>query len=204
MVAGGVARLRAELAPVPHVLSAESMLPLDPSVALRSRFGLRPPPSLREMSGSDVALSDPVFLRLPAREAPAPADPDGVYALMAGSLSFQRDEALALYWESYGFLPNDTVQITLTIRRDDARNTLRRAGAALGVVSPLRDSISIRWTEPDPRHARVIVQASRPVVGRVLSLDFRELPAGAYAASVELRHRSGAMARAARRFELRD
>jgi len=193
-------RLNTILTGKPVVLSAE-ILPRTPhEPAARLRFGLRPPPTLREMKPTDVALSDPVFMRLPDRAMSVPVDEASVLQYMAGALTFPSNEMLALYWESYGLAAGDTVQIELKIRRDDEQSASRRIGAALGLASALRDSISIKWTEPDGRHTATNVSASRAVVGRSVALDVKALAPGAYVAIIEMRKGTQAPARSQRRF----
>ncbi len=192
-------RLFTQLTSAPVVLSAE-VLPRSPREhALRLRYGVRPPPTLRDMKDSEVALSDPVFLRLANRIMDPPTDMESVLRYMAGGLTFPRSESVALYWESYGFASADTVQIEMRVRRDDDVSATRRLGARLGVVSAMRDSISIRWTEPDARRSGLAAASSRPVVGRTVALDLQALAPGGYVVAITVRT-SRASARSERRF----
>ncbi|MEO7362814.1 MAG: hypothetical protein ABI120_20955 [Gemmatimonadaceae bacterium] len=199
---GYTVRLRTELTGKPLVLSAE-ILPRSPQEqAMRLRFGLRPPPTLRDMKSGELALSDPVFLRLPNRTMTPPVDEVSVLRYMAGGLSFPKSEILALYWESYGFAPGDTVQIELRIRRDDNVSVARRVGSMVGVASALRDSVSIRWTEPDGRHTAVPISGLIPAVGRTVALDVNALAPGTYVAIIEMRKGALAPVRSERRFNI--
>jgi len=201
---GEALRLAAELPSTPLVLSAELFLRTQPAHALRYRYGVRPPPTLRAMGPAEIALSDLLFMRLPDRTTPAPHDPETAARYMAGSLTFNRSAPVAVYWESYGPAPGDTVEVTVGVRRDDARTPARVAAAALGLASSLRDSITVRWTEPDARRSTTLLSAWKPIMGRSLALDLGALPAGNYMLTVEMRTRAGTTVRSERRFELRE
>ncbi|MBC8086932.1 MAG: hypothetical protein H7Z40_06675 [Phycisphaerae bacterium] len=201
---GYTLRLRTFLAPRPIVLSAEVLPRAEGTAALRSRYAVRPPPSLRQMSASEFALSEPVLMRLPNSTMLPPSDEASVLRLMAGTTTITTAEPVAFYWESYGFAPGDTVQIELKIRRDDDRSTARRVGSALGLASALRDSVSIRWTEPDgQRSSTVVGSSSTPTIGRTIAVNLNALAAGDYVAIIEMRKGTSA-ARSERKFTVRD
>jgi len=201
---GEALRLAAELPSKPLVLSAELFLRIQPAHALRNRYGVRPPPTLRAMGPAEVAVSDLLFMRLPDRTIPPPHDPETAARYMAGSLTFDRAAPVAVYWESYGLAPGDTVQVSVGVRRDDARSPARIAAAALGLASSLRDSITVRWTEPDARRGMTVLSAWKPIIGRSLTLDLAALPAGNYMMSIEMRTPAGVAVKSERRFELRE
>lgn len=200
VASGSTMRLRADLSSRPLVFGVEIVVPVVPAAALRARAGLRPPPTLGEMSRGEIAVSAPVFVRLPARGTPPPTDPVQAEQWMAGNLTFRRDAPIALYWESYGITPGDTVQLTVTIRRDEDRSVLRAAAAAAGVASDLRDSVSIRWSEPDAR-GRTVLTTRVPTVGRGITLDMAQLPPGQYIATIEMQ-RGALITRGTRTFWL--
>jgi hypothetical protein len=193
-------RLAATLSSAPIVLSAEIQPRSEREQAMRLRFGLRPPPTLREMKASDVALSDPVFLRLPNRSMQLPLEEADIERYMAGRTEFPRSEITAIYWESYGFEPGDTVQIELRIRHDERVGNVRRIASALRIADGTIDSVSIRWTEPDGRRSTRSVVAARPVVGRTISLDLNALEPGPYVVLIEMRKGRNITARSERRF----
>jgi hypothetical protein len=200
---GATLRVDAQIASTPLVMSIE-VLPRSPDEpAARARFGVRPPPTLRELKPDDIAVSVPVFLRMPNATAPLPTSLAEVKGVMAGSLSFARNESVALYWESYGLPAGDTVQLELRIRRDDKVSTARRIGAALGVASGLRDSVSIKWTEPNPQNSAVSLGGEKPVVGRALRVNTAALLDGAYVVTIEMRSARRGLARSEQRFVLR-
>ncbi|MEP6835158.1 MAG: hypothetical protein ABJB74_17355, partial [Gemmatimonas sp.] len=106
---GHTLRLATNLKSQPIVLSAEVLPRTTKETAMRFRYGVRPPPTLREMKSNEYAVSAPVFLRVPNRDMVLPSDEASVLRLMAGDLAFPATELLALYWESYGFIPGDTM-----------------------------------------------------------------------------------------------
>ncbi len=196
---GRTLRTGGHLAPQPQVLSIEVPGRVPREIAHRRRFGITPPPSLAQMSESDVAVSDPVFVVLPQRGAAAPTDPSVVRDQMAGSLSLPRSVPFALYWESYGFAPGDTVDVEIRIARRDETSALRRLGAVLGVADAQRDSISIKWREPDPGRSSQEIAARIPTVTRAISIDLRNLVSGTYVFMVQMARPDGTVARGERR-----
>jgi hypothetical protein len=198
---GDVLRLDGRIGGDPLVASAEVFVRARPLSALRLRYGLRPPPVLEALPADSAAVSPPLFLRIPLGAAALPVDPESAISAMAGTHTFSKSVPLVFYWESYGLTPDDTVQVSVTVRRDDDRSAVRVVGSALGLVSALRDSISVRWTEPDGRQ-RMVVPSTRAIVGRALSLDVSPLPAGDYALSVQVEHAVKGTARSSRRFTL--
>lgn len=195
-------RMFARIPSVPIVLSAEVQARSIREPARRLRFGLTPVPTLRDMKEDDVAISDPVFMRVPTRGGELPNTIATVEPRIAGTLRFARAEPLALFWESYGFSPDDSSRFELRVNRADEVNVARRVGSALGLVSALRDSVSIKWSEPDARNgASVVTATSKTIIGRSVALDLSGLPAGTYVVSIVMR--SGAsVARGERRFVL--
>ncbi len=195
-------RANGYLKPAPSVVSVEVPGRVATEIDHRSRFGIAPPPSLSEMLPNEVGVSDPAFVLLPSRGAEAPLDLETVLKQMVGSLSFTRQAPVALYWESYGFAPGDTVDVEIRIARRDENSLLRSLGAALGVADGRRDSISIKWREPDPGRAAAVVATNVPTVARTLAIDLRNLAAGTYAFIIEMARPDGTRARGERRIEI--
>lgn len=200
---GQTLRMHAEFPSRPFVMSAEILARTQREPARRLRYGLRPPPSLREMKAGEVALSDPVFLTVPSRDVVLPNNLSAASVFMAGTTDFTRSDLLALYWESYGFAPTDSVTFELRINRREERNVARAIGSALGLVSALKDSVSIKWSEPDARNGASIIAGAKPIIGRSVAVDLKSLPAGTYVATIEMR-RGATTARSERKFTLRN
>lgn len=203
------------LLPLGRTLRASGAMPDEPALlslevaprtvrepAHRRRFAVRPPPALARMADTAVAISDPAFVLLPEFGARPPADPDTVLARLTGSTQLPRNVPLALYWESYGFPPGDTTSVEVRIVRRDGDGALRRLGAAFGLADAQRDSITIRWREPDPGRDARVLPAIRPTVGRGIGVDIRNLAPGRYGFIIEMVRSDGARARAERRVEI--
>ena len=198
-----VLRMRGDISSKPQVISAEVHARSSREPALRLRFGLHPVPSLRDMKTGEVSISEPVFMKMDSKDAVLPNNLDAAALFMTGTLDFNRSDTLALFWESYGFSPDDSVQFQLRVNRNDDPNLVRRLGAVLGLASDLRDSVTIKWTEPDARNGASVLNAVRPVVGRSVALDLKALAAGHYIVSIEMRGKNNAFARSERAFQLR-
>lgn len=195
---GRTLRVGGEIAAAPQVISLEIPGRVPDEITHRRRFGLTPPPSLAQMADDDVAVSDPVFVLLPRRGAEAPTNPAVVQSTMVGSLTLPRTAPLALYWESYGFVPGDTVDVDIRILRRDDTGVLRRLGAVLGVADAKRDSVSIKWREPDPGRSSRTLPARIATVTRAISVDLRGLEPGKYEFVVEMSRPGGVRVRGLR------
>lgn len=192
-------RLSGYVRALPFVLAVEieSRVPHEPWHRLR--HGVRPPAALSALTEADVAVSDPVLVQLPRRGATASAHPDTMLRQMRGSLSVRRDAPVALYWESYGFAPGDSVNVEIRIARRDENGALRSIGAALGLADARRDSIRIAWQEPDPGRQSVALATRVPTISRAIAVDLRNLAAGSYVFAVVMSRTDGATARGERR-----
>lgn len=204
LVAGMTLRLATRLSSSPVVLSAEIEGRTRRETAQRNRFGLRPPPTLLEMSRESAAMSDPVFMLVSSPGVVLPNNAETAMLFMAGSVEFSRNQSLALFWESYGIEASDSVSFELRINRNEELGITRRIGSALGVASNLRDSLSIRWSEPNALSNASVINAAKTIIGRSVAIDVKALPTGNYVVSLVMRSGSGAVVRGERKFVLRD
>ena len=131
----------------------------------RGLYTVHPPPTLREMKRIDVALSEPLFMSMQNRTMSVSVDQENVLRYMAGNLITPPDETIALYWKRCGFSLGDTSDVELHFRRDNDRNAAQGLLGAADIGGD-RDSVGIGWRESDPRHAAVIVSASKAVSDR--------------------------------------
>lgn len=201
---GQTLRMSGEFSSKPFVISAEVNARSIREPARRLRYGVHPPPTLSEMKADEHAISDPVVLQLPARGGTLPNTPAMVKPFIAGSLELSRNDNVALYWESYGFSPTDSVNFELKINRRDDVNVARRIGSALGIVSDLRDSVSIKWSEPDARNGgAVIAGLKKSTIGRSISLDLKSLPPGEYLTTIVMSRSRSVSVQSQRRFTLK-
>ncbi len=198
---GASLKLAGTFAPTPVVLSLEIPQRSWLEASHRRREGFIPPPALSQMSDTSVALSDLALVRLPAAGARPPDHPDSAIAQLFGSTVLPREMPLALYWESYGFALGDTIDVEIRIVRRDG-STVRSVIAALGLTDAQRDSVSIRWREPDPGRNSRELPGIRPTVARALALDIRNLVPGNYSFIIEMRKPQGGVARNERRVEI--
>jgi hypothetical protein len=186
----------------PLVLSAELISQAPRAPNYRNRFAMTAPPTLREMSSSELALSDPVLVRLGTRDSEPPKVLAEVIAQMASSEEFRTTERLALYWEGYGFPVREPLEVSLRVRSSDGVNVVRRLGSLLG-VNGQPDSVSIRYTEQEPTRLADSEATTRPVTVHGVGLDLAQLEPGTYVVSIELRTRANQSARSERRFVIR-
>lgn len=200
--AGESLRMDGEISPTPQVLSAEIHARTQREPAQRLRWGMTPVPALRDMKAGEVALSEPVFMYMTSRDDITPNTQSAALLFMTGTLDLNRTDTLALFWESYGFSPDDSAEFQLRVNRVDGGSVARRVGSFLGVAPDLRDSVSIKWSEPNARNGASLTRGIKPIIGRSVALDLRALPAGQYVVSIEMRSKSG-VAKNERAFRLR-
>ena len=200
---GQTLRMDGEYSSRPFVISVEVNARSIREPARRLRYGVNPPSTLSEMKAGDFALSDPVILQLPSRMATLPNTATAVKPYMAGSTDIGRTDNVALYWESYGFAPTDSVNLELKINRRDDVNVARRIGSAIGLVSDLRDSVSIKWSEPDARNGGAVIPGVKSTIGRTVSVDLKSLPPGEYVATIVIRRGGTASVQSERKFSLK-
>jgi hypothetical protein len=105
-----------------------------------------------------------------------------------GSTRITGDEAIGLFWEVYGLGESNGIDVSLTVRREDA-GILRRLGQALRLVAA-RDGPSVRWEE----------EGIDEIAGRTLRLDLSGLDPGDYVLEIEVRTPDGREAGASRSF----
>jgi hypothetical protein len=132
------------------------------------------------MQRGDVAVSDPVVLRVPADGSALSADPDSALMLMAGSTRVPATGKIGVYWETYGFAPGDSLHVAVWIERFTPQGLMRRFGIALGVATDRNTPVSTGWSEPHPARRAHVIQGIVPIVGRSLVVDVAPLPKGDY------------------------
>ncbi len=194
-------RLTGTVPPLPFVLSVEveSRVPHEP--IRRMRRGVQAPEHVRT---GDVVLSDLALVRARALDTRSVLTASDAMSRLLGSLTLQSGEPLALYWETYGLPVGDTLDVSVEIVRNESAGVLRRVGAALGLADDLRDSVSVRWREPDAGRGVLQVQNTVPTVARTVILDLRNVAEGSYALRVQIRHIDGRTARSERLVQLRN
>jgi hypothetical protein len=156
--------------------------------AARARFPVTPPKTFAQMAPGEQAISDPVILQPYAGEGVLPNDPEGALARTLGTTRFSHArKTIGVYWETYGFAPGDSVEITVQVQRYTSQNLLARAAVALFLLGDKNATVSMAWTEPRPGHSSHVTDGPVPIISRSLVLNIASLPTGEYWLDVGVR-----------------
>ena len=151
---------------------------------VRARFGVRPPPPLRELPRGAVAISEPVVLVVPPDGSPLPVFADSAMQFMSGTTTLlPTTRAIGVYWETYGISPTDSVEVTVGVRGANAT--------------------SVTWREPSPERGTHTVAGVVPIQMRSVVLTIETLPPGRYELEVAVRRSNGTGVRGVREIEVR-
>jgi hypothetical protein len=172
--------LHGAIASRPVLVGIELPLIQPVRVGARTRFALTPVATLASMSVGEFAVSEPVILLAPAGDEPAPLEVNAALAMMAASTKTPATRKIAVYWESYGFKPTDSVDVAVWIERYTTQGTLRRLGNALRVTTDLNTPVASTWREPQPGFRINAMGGRIPIIGRSVILDVSRLPRGNY------------------------
>jgi hypothetical protein len=168
-----------------------------PGTAGRARLGINAPPALAQLGLGEIAISDPILVRV-ADDQTEPRSLPEVLARMYGTTTLRNPTRVGVFWETYGFADGDTASVTVTIvRQHDEVGALRRIGAAAGIGEIRNDSLTYRWTEPRRGDPDAVREPGVPVRPRGLVLSTSALPTGRYTLHVSM-SRAGATASARR------
>jgi hypothetical protein len=146
----------------------------------RTRFSVAPPAPLSSMRSGEFAISDLVVLTPPSAGDQYPAETERVLPFMAGSTTFARGRRVGVYWETYGFAPDDSVEFAVWIERYTAQGLLRRFGIALNVATDRNTPVAQSWTETRLGRNANVIPGRVPVIGRSIVLDASALTPGEY------------------------
>lgn len=173
------------------------------AIDARVRRGLVPPLPLDSMRSGEHAVSAPVFLR-PVAVDVALARGDSIVDLMHGSTRLRHgaDARVGLYWESYGFLPTDSVNVSIRIEGKDKRRLAQRIREALPFVDRKRSELTIAWREPNPTLAHRTLEGRVAVIGRAVLLDLTPLATGSYELVVRMQRPGDQAAESRREFRI--
>lgn len=200
--------LRGTLPGTSTLLAVEALGEGSSRVDARTRFAVQPPPSLRTMVRSDVAISDlavldPTSLEASRRAAGAALPGDDMIDHLLGSLSLDPStRRVALYWETYGIASGDSVNVSVRVQGDADVGVLRRLGVALNVSSDPNRTLSISWTEPNPQYQTRTLAGSVPVQQRSILLNLAQLAPGPYLMQVSVQRPGGREVTSQRRLVL--
>lgn len=84
---------------------------------VRVGLGHDPPLPLSAFAPGEVGISKPVLLAVRDGDDAPFGSPEQALASMAGSATVPPHRRLAIYWETYGFAPGDTVALAVWIER---------------------------------------------------------------------------------------
>jgi hypothetical protein len=140
------------------------------------------------MTRGEIAMSDPVILIVPANTTALPVVADAAIALMNGSTTLASGTtSVGIYWETYGIAAGDSVDITLTIRRNGGGGT----------------PVTTSWSEPQPGRNVRTVAGTVPIQMRSVVLDISAIPIGTYLLDISVRKRGAAPLSSSREFTIR-
>ncbi len=177
-------RFQANVAPRPALLGVE-LAATDNAPAARTRLGITPPEALSAMTAAMRDISAPVILDLDGIDEAPPVETDKALSLMNATASAPQGSAIGIYWETYGFEPNDSVQLSVRVRRYTPPSAARRVAMALRMASDQNTPVEISWAESGSSGgARMVIEGPVPVIGRSLRLDLAGLPKGEYEVAV--------------------
>jgi hypothetical protein len=200
---GGAFVMRAVLGHRPVVMSVEAALLDSTTLSARARFGVQPPPTLQMMRAGDVAISDLAIVRPVTVSGTQVGPSDTRLGELLPSLVLDASERrIGLYWETYGLVPSDSVEIAVEVQPDLSVGTLRRIGMALRIASDPTRSLTIRWTEPSLQRRPSQLPGARPVLLREIALNLEPLAPGPYLLRVSVRKPGGATLSSGRRLVL--
>ncbi len=200
--AGPRALVRGVMSAEPTLLSFELQSREATGADARTRFGVTPPSTIAMMKPSEFAVSDPVLIEPPPSGRDLVADPDTALERMLGYTHLKDTKQVGVYWESYGFSNDDTVEVTLRLSRLDRPGAARRVAVALRLAGDSRAATAISWIEPRPRQLTRTTSASRTIQHRAVTLDLRDVSPGTYSLEVSIGMRGQAVVSGQRAFTI--
>ncbi len=172
-------------------------------IAARSRFGLVAPAALTDMSPRETAVSEPVLFDPQGIDALGQVEMADPFDFIYYGLQFSKPQRLGVFWESYGFVPGDSVQVTVRLERVTPVGRLRRIGVAMRVAADPNGAVTASWTEPQPGRSATRIVGSIPVLARHITLDVRTLQSGTWRLRVSMQRPREREVFADRLFEVR-
>ncbi len=177
---GGGVLLRAIVAKGPTLAGVEVQTTRGTPIAARSRFGVVAPGALTDMKAHETAVSEPILFDPQGLDLVAQSDLASPFDFMYYGLQFANPQRLGVFWESYGFVPGDSVTVTVRLERVTPVGRFRRIGMAMRVAADPNGAVTASWTEPQPGRSAVRISGSIPVLARHITLDVSTLQAGAW------------------------
>ena len=147
--------------------------------AARSRFAVDVAAPLQAL-GKSHALSQALLFDPPSDAVKAVGAEQAV-ARMLTSTTLSGSPRIGVYWESYGFSPADSVDLSLRVVRDEHSNVFFRALHVLRIGHETIDSVTVKWREqPGNSRAIQLMAGETNVQERSVILDTSALQRGRY------------------------
>jgi hypothetical protein len=186
-IVGYSAVFRSMTAPGPQLASLELTGRRRQGLTVRTRFGFSAPPTLRSMKSGEIAISDIALVR-PMDSGDLSNDPAVTLTRMFGTTELRGQKKLGVFWETYGLLPQDTIEFSFRIERHEpSANVLRRFGFAIGIGLRRDAGVTYAWKEPRPDKSLLIVPGAVPTVARTLTVDISTLEPGPWMISITVK-----------------
>ncbi len=168
------------------LVSAEVAWDAEGHRGARARFGITAPASLASMQPGEYAISDPVLLVAPVDLAELPNLADSAIMLMRGSTTMSaQTSAIGIYWETYGFAAQDSVEIAISVQRHG--NVLNRITNAAGITGDPNALVSTSWKEPQPGHSARTIPGAVPIQMRAVTLGMPGMQPGDYTLQISVK-----------------
>jgi hypothetical protein len=111
-----------------------------------------------------------------------------------------RGPKVGVYWETYGYSANDSVDVTVVIARHERLSKMRRLGMLLHVAGDINGSVAVRWTEPQAGHDSWAIPGRVPILARSIRVDLSRIEPGPYTVEVLVGRRGAVPVRSIRQF----
>jgi len=176
--------LQGEIPSGTALMSLEILSGAQNGIDARTRSAFTAPPTLKSMRRGEVAISGPVLLN-PPRLLSGSYDLFAVgdtilQQMMPGNTVSKTQAKVGIYWESYGFGQDDSLDVVVRIERIVNAGLLQRIGMALNIAEDPSSSVSIRSREgASQRTARTMV-GGVALDRRAVLLDISRLGVGDY------------------------
>jgi hypothetical protein len=168
--------LTAHVPAAPALIGAELRGAKRGEVSARTRLGIDPPKPLDALHAGETAISEPVLL---STEDDAPTSSNAALHQMLGTTHVRGDK-LGLYWETYGFAPSDSVDVSVVLSRHEQLSKMRRVGMFLHVAHDINGSVAMHWREPDLGTNGWSIPGVLPIRARSIRLDMSRIEPGHY------------------------
>ncbi len=171
----------------PAVIGTEIVGEHKGDLSARTRFGVTPPAPLTALKPGETAISDPVLIE---SDDAAPTSPETALARMLGAPRV-RGAKLGVYWETYGFAPEDSVDVAVVLTRKEPLSKMRRLGMLLRLAQNPNGSVAMRWKEPQTGRNAWLIPGVVPIQARSIQLDLTQIEPGHYAVQALVARRGG-------------